>query len=171
MKEIHLMTNILQLRPLNLNVDGQPLCSQNKTDLIIDMSCYARILPPLETCIWSVPILFQFPPYAMMSPPKSSLSHHHITICLFLSSKNICCHPPFRMLRPCFKRKSEMRVNFVFRAALKSGVDTPSNLLSDSKSSVTKTVDIFLQCIWSAPLVTKCPEEKLRFPIGNMSTL
>ena len=93
------------------------------------------------------------------------------TICLFLSSKNICCHPPFRMLRPCFKRKSEMRVNFVFRAALKSGVDTPSNLLSDSKSSVTKTVDIFLQCIWSAPLVTKCPEEKLRFPIGNMSTL
>ena len=47
----------------------------------------------------------------------------------------------------------------------------PSNLLSDSKSSVTKTVDIFLQCIWSAPLVTKCPEEKLRFPIGNMSTL
>ena len=89
--------------------------------------------------------------YAMMSPPKrdkpSSLSHHHITICLFMSSKNICCHPPFRMLRPCFKRKSEMRVNFVFRAALKSGVDTPSNLLSDSKSSVTKIVDIFLQCI------------------------
>ena len=90
------MTNILQLRPLNLNVDGQPLCSRNKTDLIIDMSCYARILPPLETFIWSVPILFQFPPYAKMSPPKrdepSSLSHHHNTICLFLSSKNICCH-------------------------------------------------------------------------------
>ena len=45
------LTNILQLRPLNLNVDGQPLCSQNKTDLIVDMSCYARILPPLETFI------------------------------------------------------------------------------------------------------------------------
>ena len=104
MKEIHLMTNILQLRPLNLNVDGQPLCSQNKTDLIVDMSCYARILPPLETCIWSVPILFQFPPYAMMSPPKkdkpSSLSHHHITICHFCLSKifaviprSECCDP------------------------------------------------------------------------------
>ena len=45
----------------NLNVDGQPLCSRNKTDLIVDMSCYARILPPLETCIWSVPIFFSIP--------------------------------------------------------------------------------------------------------------
>ena len=40
-----------------------------------------------------------------------------------------------------------MRVNSVFRAALKSGVDTSSNLLSDSKSSVTKSYDIFFRRI------------------------
>ena len=53
----------------------------------------------------------------------------------------------FRIRRPCFKRKCTMRVNSVFRAALKSGVDTSSNLLSDSKSSVTKSYDIFFRRI------------------------
>ena len=53
----------------------------------------------------------------------------------------------FRFRRPCFKRKCTMRVNSVFRAALKSGVDTSSNLLSDSKSSVTKSYDIFFRRI------------------------
>ena len=51
MKEIHLMTNILQLRPLNLNVDG----------------------------------------------------HHQITICLFLSFKNICCYPRSECCDPVLK--------------------------------------------------------------------
>ena len=64
-----------------------------------------------------------------------------------LSTKNKICRALFRFRRPCFKRKCTMRVNSVFRAALKSGVDTSSNLLSDSKSSVTKSYDIFFRRI------------------------
>ena len=57
------------------------------------------------------------------------------------------CRALLSIRRPCFKRKCTMRVNSVFRAALKSGVDTSSNLLSDSKSSVTKSYDIFFRRI------------------------
>ena len=64
-----------------------------------------------------------------------------------LSTKKKICRALFRIRRPCFKRKCTMRVNSVFRAALKSGVDTSSNLLSDSKSSVTKSYDIFFRRI------------------------
>ena len=71
--------------------------------------------------------------------PKSSLT--------ILSTKKKICRALFRIRRPCFKRKCTMRVNSVFRAALKSGVDTSSNLLSDSKSSVTKSYDIFFRRI------------------------
>ena len=69
------------------------------------------------------------------------------------------CRALFRIRRPCFKRKCTMRVNSVFRAALKSGVDTSSNLLSDSKSSVTKSYDIFfrriLRLLWLSEISQK----------------